>query len=583
MFKTKLAYETWESKYRFGNETPIETFQRVARALASVEKNPEEWYPQFLNTLVRFSETGEPIGLKNTAGGRITANVGTSYKKATLINCYVSGPVSNAHITYTRKSDDGSLEYPVEYQTDETPDDLINIFLTIVEQAKTLASEGGYGLCFDFIRPRGSLIKGTGVKHPGVVAYMKIWDAVSTCIVQGDMDGYSDKIKNHLKEKFEEVKDIVKSMPRKGAMLASLSCDHPDCEEFIRAKQQSGMLTKFNISVVLTDKFLKAVEANELFDQTFNGIVIKKVKARELFNLIMESCYNRAEPGVLFSDNMMKNNPVAYLGKPTSCNPCGEIPGLAAITTVCLLGSPNLPMYVKIIDGRPFFDFEEYSTDVKVFHRMLDNVNDLTYSPLPSYAWVIENLRQIGMGINGLGSVLMMLGIPYNSSEAVEFTKKICQIKENLTWQTSALLAKEKGPFPAYNKEKFEATEYFQSDRITEETKDLMRKYGVRNAKTTTCPPLGNSSIISDITSNGVEPVFMLEYDRKIICKEWPEGLTDENVKNNLSYHKEKDYEFWSGDYKGKRYYYEPHNRGLCEVSTVRDYGYQWLLDNFPA
>ena len=945
MFKTKLAYETWKSKYRFGNETPLGTFQRVARALASVEKDPEFWYQKFLNILIRISDTGDLDGLKNTAGGRITANVGTSFKKATLINCYVSGPVSNAHIKYNRKSDDGSLEYPVEYQTDDTPDDLINIFLTIVEQAKTLASEGGYGICFDFIRPRGSLIKGTGVKHPGVVAYMRIWDAVSTCIVQGDMDGYNDKIKNYLKEDFEEVKDIVKAMPRKGAMLASLSCEHPDCEEFIRAKQLSGELTKFNISVVLTEKFLKAVEADGLFDQTFNGKVIKRVKARELFDLIMSSCYQRAEPGVLFADNMMKNNPVAYLGKPTSCNPCvrrgtlvstskglvpvdqisktdsiqttlgfepvenieihenidifrvtfsdksyldvseghifhsqdtkgesrkhwnntkrlnslsvgdfirkdryrfethnsptftrdmglfaglflgdghidannnvcisvdqredssyifilcekfgfkywlddsasdgfsrkiiisgggsknnkakdvlktmgldvelkapqktfpyewintnkeflkglldglicsdgnvndrskypqirfkntslnlhnmlrhvmlyfgadykiyegekageehlilgrsikrkhtiyegiidndsilnfyhelnylshpqknktlkeiikstslcgvkwktkiesieligkdtvydlyakdaddwntcgivsrgcGEIPGLAAITTVCLLGSVNLTMYIKIKDGKPYFDFEEYAADIRVFLRALDNVNDLTYSPLPSYAWVIENLRQVGMGINGLGSALMMLGIPYNSPEAVEFTKNVCQIKENLTWQTSALLAKEKGTFPAYDKEKFESTEYFNSDRITEETRELMRKYGVRNAKTTTCPPLGNSSIISDITSNGVEPVFLLEYDRKIICKEWPEGLDVENIKEKLKHKKEKDYEYWYGEFKGQQYYYEPHNRGLCEVSTVRDYGYQWVLDNFP-
>ena len=349
MFKTKLAYETWKDKYRFGNETPLETFQRVARALASVEKNPDVWYDKFLRTMVKF-ENEQPVGLKCTTGGRITANIGTSYKKATLINCFIAGPVSSANLKYTRKTDNGLISYPVEYKTDESADDLINIFLTVAEQAKTLASEGGYGINFDFIRPRGTIIKGTGIKHPGVVAYMKIWDAVSECIVQGDTDGYLDKIKNYLKndEKFQESKALVKAAIRKGAMLAALPVSHPDAEEFIRAKQSSGVLTKFNMSIVLDDVFMQAVEKDDFYEQSFNGIVTKKIKARELYDLIMQSTFNRAEPGVLFSDNMMRNNPISYLGKLNCVNPCGEIPGLSSITTVCLLGSPNLTQYVNI-------------------------------------------------------------------------------------------------------------------------------------------------------------------------------------------------------------------------------------------
>lgn len=976
MFKTTIAHEIWQRKYKYGKETPIETFERVAKSLASVEKNPDEWYPKFLKTLVKFDHNNKPIGLKCIPGGRITANIGTTYSKATLINCFVSAPVSNAHLSYMRRTDDNLYSFPVEYVTDQSPDDLINIFLTIAEQAKTLASEGGYGVNFDFIRPRGALIKGTGIKHPGVVAYMKIWDAVSQCIVQGDDDGYYDKIKNYLDQttliRLKKVSEIVKEDIRKGAMVAVLSCWHPDAEEFIRAKQTSGILTKFNISVLLDDKFMKAVENDDFYDQHFNGKTYKRIKARDLYNLIMESTYNRAEPGVLFADNMMKNNPVAYLGKLTCVNPCfsgdtflftkdgchtfdffankyrntveilqdnrvtfvgtpekedwsvdlnktgyhyneassvfktkcdvktykvkfvggvdlvltedhhlmtskgpiqvsnlktndnvlfclpeiptnlvksslddaafllglvdsdggvvedpdkyivyidlydkklemkdsilkkidtlyklygieialeqnrpisayyitedekrnrigsaflyrlfikyfnwagkknipdifflysrkysfainyiagffvcdghnnftkngdslrinqsdemylkkfqallwsigidsglylrrkqmlkrmpdgrgghknylckenyeliitksffpkffglfnlikfskltaidnrrllksheinlikrvksisedkiqdvyclkedkdrtlvangvvarrcGEVPGLSNITTVCLLGSPNLTQYVKIDKLRNrYFDFDEYSEDIKIFMRMLDNVNDLTYAPLPSYQWVIDNLRQVGMGINGLGSALMMLGIPYNSKEAVEFAKKLAQIKENLTWQTSALLAKEKGTFKAYNKELFESTEFFKSDRLTKETKDMIIDYGVRNAKTTTCPPLGNSSCIADATTNGIEPVFDLEYQRKITCKQWPEGLSADNIKKILKHHKDKDFEYWQGIYNGKEYYYEPHNRGLCEINLVRDYGYQWLLDNFP-
>jgi hypothetical protein len=225
MFKTDLARENWDRKYRYGNETEIQTWERVARALADTEKEPEKWYGLFLRTIVKFDKDNKPIGLKCTPGGRITANIGTGFKGATLSNCFINGPVSGAQIKYTRKSSDGSVSYPIEYNTSDNPDDLLNIFLTIMEQAKTLASEGGYGINFGFIRPRGSIIKGTGIKHPGVLAYLKIWDSVAECIVKGDQDGYVDKIKNYLgDEKFEELKQAVKKETRKGAMLAALNC-----------------------------------------------------------------------------------------------------------------------------------------------------------------------------------------------------------------------------------------------------------------------------------------------------------------------------------------------------------------------
>jgi ribonucleotide reductase alpha subunit len=470
----------------------------------------------------------------------------------------------------------------------------------------------------------------------------------------------------------------------------------------------------------MDDLFLNACEKDEMYDQHFNGVVIKRIKARDLYNLIMESCYHRAEPGVLFYDNMQKNNPISYLGKTNATNPCfgrktpiltdkgsflirsivgkpvkiwdgskwsktefkvtgknkeihcvtlrgktlsgdnisfdpffstldhnvilgdntkkqigdlcigmtvrhkdtvvtldvvetkligiedrvycckvpssgmfslanglmvsncGEISGLPTLTTVCLLGSLNLTQYVEIKDDSTYFDWEQYGKDIQVFARMLDNVCDLSNAPLPSYTWAIKNLRQFGMGLNGLGSALMMLGIPYNSKEAVDFSKKIAKIKENLTWQVSANLAKEKGVFPAYDKKKFEDTEYFKSDRLSDEIKGLLKRYGARNGKTTTCAPAGSSSILVDNVSNSIEPVFRVEYDRKMVCKDWPEGLTRENIKTALTYHKKKDYEYWEGIYNNKKYYYEPQNRGLCEITLIRDYGYQWLLDNFP-
>lgn len=915
MFRSELAYNNWKSKYRYGDEEPLDTFKRVAKALASVEKEPEKWEDIFLRTIVKFDVNDEPIGLKCTTGGRITANVGTTYKHATLMNCFIAGPVSDAVIKYRRQSEDDNVGYDVEYKSASTPDDLTNIFLSILEQAKTLATEGGYGINFSFIRPRGSIIKGIGIKHPGVLAYMDVWDEVSNCIVRGTDDGYEDKLKNYLEEdSVKSIKTAIKAMARKGAMMAVLDCSHPDIEEFIRAKQEPSRLTKFNMSVLISDEFMKAVENDSYFDLHFDGKIYKRIKARDLYDLIMESTYNRNEPGVLFSGNMNRNNPISYLGELKCTNPCllgdsylltynwglrkiedmegreeviwngskwvkskifcsgvkdvyemkmsngmylkgtldhrvdsygsevelrdtlgkevtrlsgadwhgveadltddellaagfmfgdgsyhkasrrfkyvyignddedieahflkinenlecesrydkrkispefshkcktlnipevplnerylsfdilslsprqlklfltglfsangsvqpkharvslkttsyelsrqmqillmafgiksyittnnaldvefsngvyccnesydvnitsedvklfaekigfiqkykndllnsinkkigrrlkpkvesitwigeekvydftepethwgfvnglrvhncGEIGGLASLTTVCLLGSINLTQYVLTdLLGNRTFDWDTYVKDVGIFTRMLDNVNDLSYISLPSYQWATDNLRQFGMGVNGLGSALMMLGIPYGSKESLLFTKKVCQLKENITWQTSALLAQEKGTFKGYIKEKFENTEYFKSNRITETTRNILRKFGARNAKTTTNPPLGNTSVITS-TSNGIEPVFNLEYERIVICKSWPRGLNKDNVQTILKKHTANDTDYWRGSYEGKIYHYEPHNRGLCEVSIVRDYGYEWLLDNFP-
>jgi len=324
MFKTQLALENWKSKYKYRDELPVETFKRVAKALASVEKDPSQWEEKFLHTLLNYDNIkGLPTGLKCTTGGRITANIGTDYKKATLLNCFINGPVSGATISYQRKTENEQFTFPIVLKSSESPDCLLNIFLTVLEQAKTLASEGGYGINFDFIRPRGSIIHGIGIRHPGIVSYMHIWDAVSECIVRGDNDGYQDKIKNYLsEEQAADLKQAIKAMARKGAMMGCLSVWHPDIEEFVRAKQTSGKLTKFNMSIVVDDKFMQAVLKDDFYDLHFDGEVKKRIKARDLYELIMESTYNRAEPGILFIDNMHRNNPIAYLGKANATNPC---------------------------------------------------------------------------------------------------------------------------------------------------------------------------------------------------------------------------------------------------------------------
>jgi len=397
-FKTKIAYNNWAGKYQYNGETPLGTFERIARELANNEVDSDYWYPIFLETMIRFDKDGTPLGIKCSPGGRITTNIGTDYHNATLMNCFINGPVRNAVIKYIRQNEHFKNE--IEIKTPDTPDELVNIMLTIMEQAKTLASEGGYGINFDFIRPRGSLIKGTGVRHPGVISYMEIWDKVSDCIVKGDNDGYIDTLKNYATEEelHEYFGDSDKDI-RKGAMMGCLSVWHPDIEEFIRAKQESGKLTKFNMSVAVTDDFMEAVAKNGMWDLVWEGKVVKRVKAKKLYNLIMKSTYNRAEPGIIFVDNMNKNNPILYLGDCNATNPCGEIPGNPIMSTVCLLGSINLTQYVTICDGVPCFDWDMYKKDVATYSRMLDNVCDLTELPLPSYSWAVQNLRQFGMGV----------------------------------------------------------------------------------------------------------------------------------------------------------------------------------------
>ena len=248
-------------------------------------------------------------------------------------NCYVAGVVKNAIITYERKVPNSNIIIPIKYESPDTGDNMINIILTLLEQALTLGSEGGWGINISFIRPRGSLIKTIGVEHPGVIKFLEVFDRMAETIVAGNNDGYIAPIKNLMSEmQLKELQNLWRSpkkkQSRKGACMCILNIEHPDIEEFILAKQKGKRLTKFNMSILLTDKFLKAVEKDEIFELKFEDKVYKKVKARQLYNLIMTSTYNRNEPGVLFYDNLQKNNPLSYLGSITSTNPCAEVGGI---------------------------------------------------------------------------------------------------------------------------------------------------------------------------------------------------------------------------------------------------------------
>lgn len=612
IFKVSISEENWKTKYRYKDEDPVGTFRRVANAVAAVERSygadeetVKQWAEKFFHMLVKHDENGEPIGLKTTPGGRITANLGTEYKKVTPWNCFIESPVTKATISYSKPVRDKDM-INVVIETGDTPDNLSNIFLTLLESAETLKSEGGIGLNFGFIRPRGSLIKGVGIRHPGVVSYMELWDKMSEIIVKGDNDGYSDKVMNHLEDPEYLKRRVEKVMPRKGAMMAILPIWHPDVEEFIRAKQTPGKLTKFNISVLIDDAFMQAVEKDDFYDLHFNGKVYKRVKARDMYDLIMTSTYNRAEPGVVFLDNANRINPLLYLGPETATNPCGEVPGSAGIdagyrnyaadylkpylddvkdfiqgrTTVCLLGSVNLTMYVNKDRS---FDYDALCTDIQTFARFLENINEFTgMLPLPAYRWAVENIRQYGMGFNGIGSTLFMLGHAYNSKEAEEFLHKIHFVRDDETLRASALLAKERGPFPMFSEEYLNTPYFREYCKASEESKELVRQHGVRNAKRLTNPPLGNTSVICNNISNGIEPVFSFGYERTVMSDAWPEGMNQDNVKDLLPEAKIGDATIWRGEYNGRTWYYEPHNRGLCFIEPIQDYGYRWVLEHYP-
>ena len=643
IFNIDYSRENWAAKYQYKGETPLQTYRRTAEALTEIELNYATWYQtempdlaaemelayqetfdRFLKALVNmrlilpFEDVGEippeeiytdyhgnhfeAMGLKCTMGGRITANIGTEYNGATLMNCYIAPPVKSATIEYDIKLSDGTV-ISCNSKTEDTSDNLQNIFLSMMEQAETLKSEGGYGMNFSFIRPRSSIVEGVGVKHPGVLAYMDIWDKVSEVIVKGGQDdGYRDHLENLLDIAPED--GLLKTQPRKGAMMAVLNVWHPDIEEFIKAKQVSGRLTKFNISVCVDDKFMNAVLEDDTYDLHFKGVVKKRIRARELFDLIMECSYNRASPGIIFFDNAQRNNPMLFILPQSATNPCGEVPGnsyvdrhhdyagwvqkwidrwdpdteLSGFSTVCLLGSINLTQYVST---ERTFAWRQYADDVRTFANMLENVNDIGNTPLPHYQWAVENVRQYGMGLNGVGSTLLMMGLRYGSPEAIEFVEKLGKIKQNETLRQSALLAKSRGPAPIFSEDIYE-TMWWETATIDTDVRKLIVAHGLRNMKTTTNAPNGNRGVTCDNTSGGVEPAFAFEFDRKKVVQEWPEGLNIETILHTWAWESFDWNKSYSGEFNGVRYYYEPHNRGLCQVDTVQDYGYRWLLKYFP-
>ncbi|MGH1465957.1 MAG: adenosylcobalamin-dependent ribonucleoside-diphosphate reductase [Cognatishimia sp.] len=468
-FAAPIAESIWDMKYRFkqADGTPIDetvedSWRRIARDLAKVEKNPEEWEDKFYAALEDF---------KYLPAGRITAGAGTA-RKVTLFNCFVMGTI---------------------------PDSMSGIFDMLKEAALTMQQGGGIGYDFSTVRPKGSDVKGVAADASGPLSFMDVWDAMC--------------------------RTIMSAGSRRGAMMATMRCDHPDIEHFITAKSDPARLRMFNMSVLVTDAFMEAVKADGPWELEFGGKVYKTLNARDLWNQIMQNTYDQAEPGVIFIDRINKANNLSYVETIAATNPCGEqpLPPYGA----CLLGSINLARLVT----DPFEANAELNevalTDlVKTAVRMMDNVVDASNFPLEAQAQEAQAKRRIGLGVTGLADALLMLGLKYGSEEAAGQTEAWMKAIAHASYRASMEMAKEKGAFPLFDAEKYVNGGMVQF--LDDDLKADIAKHGIRNALLTSIAPTGTISLYAGNVSSGIEPVFAYAYTRKVLQKDG--SRTEEEV-----------------------------------------------------
>jgi len=460
-FAAPISEQIWDMKYRLKEadgvalDTTVEdTWRRIARALASVEKDSDHWEGVFYDALEDF---------KYLPAGRITAGAGTA-RSVTLFNCFVMGTI---------------------------PDSMGGIFDMLKEAALTMQQGGGIGYDFSTIRPKGAGVKGVAADASGPLSFMDVWDAMC--------------------------RTIMSAGSRRGAMMATMRCDHPDIEDFITAKSDPTRLRNFNVSVLITDAFMAAVKADASWELSFDGTVCKTVDARELWNRIMRSTYDYAEPGVIFIDRINAMNNLAYCETISATNPCGEqpLPPYGA----CLLGSVNLARLVN----EPFSEtahLDEEGLDhlVAIAVRMMDNVVDTSRFPLEAQRQEALSKRRIGLGVTGLADALLMVGQRYGSDEAARLSGQWFKQIARAAYLASAQLAKEKGAFPLFDADKFLSSGAMQA--MDDDVCAEIRKNGIRNALLTSIAPTGTISLYAGNVSSGIEPVFAYAYTRKVLQKD---------------------------------------------------------------
>jgi len=465
-----ISHQIWDMKYRLKapDGTPIdrsleETWARVALALAAAE-------PAEDRRAHAHDFAAALAGHRFLPAGRILAGAGTN-RSVTLFNCFVMGTIH---------------------------DSMDGIFSALREAALTLQQGGGIGYDFSTLRPKGAPVAGVGSDASGPVSFMDVWDAMC--------------------------RTIISAGSRRGAMMATLSVDHPDIVEFIDAKRTPGRLTNFNLSVLVSDAFMAAVKADGDWDLKFAGSVWRTVRARALWERIMRSTYDYAEPGVIFIDRINQQNNLAYCETIAATNPCGEqpLPPYGA----CLLGSINLARLVK----NPFAD--DAHLDMAVLEkltatavRMLDNAIDVSLFPLEAQRQEAFAKRRIGLGVTGLADALIFCKIKYGSPESLSLIRLWLETISHAAYRASAALAKEKGAFPLFDAEEFLRRPHVAA--LPQDIREAIAAHGIRNALLTSIAPTGTISLLAGNVSSGIEPVFAYSYTRRILQ---PDGSRTEQT-----------------------------------------------------
>ncbi|WP_417484019.1 adenosylcobalamin-dependent ribonucleoside-diphosphate reductase [Maricaulis salignorans] len=455
----KISTDIWDMKYRFKSgesgvvdETIEDTWDRVAHALSRCEgKKAAHWKREFRSALEDF---------RFLPAGRIVSGAGTG-RNVTLFNCFVMGTI---------------------------PDSLGGIFDMLKEAALTMQQGGGIGYDFSTIRPKGSRVAGVDADASGPLSFMDVWDAMC--------------------------RTIMSAGSRRGAMMGVMRDHHPDVLAFVEAKRDQARLRNFNLSVLVSDALIEAIDQDADWPLHFDGKVYNTIRARDLWDAIMAATYDYAEPGVIFIDRINKTNNLSWLETIAATNPCGEqpLPPYGA----CLLGSVNLSRFVAdAFTDAAHIDVEALKSCVATAVRMMDNVVDSSNFPLEQQREEAFNKRRLGLGVTGLGDALIMCGIRYGSPEAVEAVDAWLGAIANEAYRTSALLAKEKGPFPLYEAEHYLKAPMVQS--LDADVQALIAEHGIRNSHLTSIAPTGTISLYANNTSGGVEPVFGYVFNRKVL------------------------------------------------------------------